>query len=74
MLHPMQLRCGVDQERLKNALEALDAVNGLLRSAYLSRLTCRQLENLKRTLDLEISAMMSVMDEDNGDGDGAAAD
>ena len=70
----MQLRCGVDQERLKNALEALDAVNGLLRSAYLSRLTCRQLENLKRTLELEISAMMSVMDEDNGDGDGAAAD
>ena len=65
----------MDQEKLKNALEALEAVNGLLRSAYLSTQTCRQLQNLKRTLELEISAMTSAADEeDDGDGDGAAAD
>ncbi len=65
----------MDQEKLKNAIEALEAVKGLLRSRYLSTLTCRQLENLKRTLELEISAMTSVEEaEKKDDGNGAAAD
>jgi hypothetical protein len=64
----------VDRDKLKHALQALEAVKNLLRSPGLSLTTFRQLENLKRTLELEISAMTSEPHGDGKDDGGVAAD
>ena len=46
----------MSKTRLSESLKAYQAICGLLESSLLSEQTVRQLQNLKRLLELEISA------------------
>ena len=60
--------------QLEESLKAYSAVCEMLTFPHLSLQMERQLNNLKRLLELEISALQSAANEEDGeDGDGAAA-
>ena len=63
----------VSRTKLEQSQEALRAVNVMLQSLTLSRHTHLQLKNLKKLLELEISALQ-LQESDSSAGDGMAAD
>ena len=67
----------MDKIKLEQSQKAYKAVCEMLNYAYLSDQMERQLRNLKRLLELEISALQpqpQEPEEDGDNGDGAAAD